>query len=465
MRRLLLISLFGLCIFQTLRSQNVSVCVDERLELTCVLWRLAGIDGFVNECSPTYTREVDSYFDNYASHPLIDYVKCLDLVSSEIVASAFTFDIKDKHIIPNEEKFTALFHLGKSGYWSEDSYRKYISLLDDFYRISNFGLFFEILYETYEKSQLHASEILSNVDLTWFSQHFTNGCSDVKVYLGLCLGNHNYSVTRKELSMGDIPIVMGCNGEYEGFPVFEYPDLAADIFVHEINHFYVRPIIDGIYRSIELQIEFICNHMKNRGLLLPYLNPKVLANEWMTELFTALYKCDNWGDYAANYYIDYCMDKGFVWMHRSFICLKNYRNDRKQYGTLNEFSRHIVDHLKTIPNDWELIIDEANHKNPYILNVFPANGSELNVNQSEIRITFSKPMRKDVHGVSCTELYPMIPCGRGEWIDDYTYTIKLCDINTVDSGTYGFVLPKYCYISNTCSPLKNDQCFYYKISK
>lgn len=465
MRRLLYIILFGLCAFPNLYSQNMSVCVDERLELTGVVCRIAGVDGFTNDCCPSYVREIDSYFEEYNSHPLIDFVQRLDVARSEIIGSAFTFEIKRNKIIPDEEKLIALFHAGREVYWTEDTYRIYIALLDDFYRSSNFRRFFEIQHDTYVKSQSLAFQILSNIDLTWFSQNYTCKEPDVKVYLGLSLGTHNFSITDKELSMGDVLIVMGCNGESKGIPTFEYPALSANVFVHEINHFYVRPIVDSIYDSIERQMGFICNQLKNSGLLLSYLHPKVLANEWMTELYTALYICDNWGDNTANYYIDRCMDKGLVLMYRSFICLENYRYDRRQYDNLNEFAPHLVDHLKTIADDWELVIDEASHKNPYVVNIFPANGSELDENQTEIRITFSRPMRKDVQGIGENELYPMIPVRQGEWIDDYTYCIQLHDIKSLVGGTYGFILPQYCFVSSTCSPLKSDQSFYYKILK
>lgn len=464
MRRLLLI-LFWLCIFQTSHAQNLSVCVDERLELTGVVCRIARIDGFINDCCPTYMREIDSYFDKYNSHPLIDFIQGLNVARSEIVASAFTFDIENNQILPNEEKLTMFFHPGRGVYWSENTYRKYISLLNDFYCSSNFHQFFEILHDTYEKSQAQAHQMLSNIDFTWFSLNYPYNELDVKVCLGLSLGIHNFSITNKNLSLGDVLVVIGCDGESEGIPTFKYPTLTADVFEHEINHFYVRPIIDDIYDSIKQQMEFISNKVRKRGSLKSYLHSEVLASEWMTELFTALYKYDNEGDYSANYYIDRCMDKGFIWIHRSFICLKNYRCERRHHGTLNKFVPYLVDHLRSVAEDWELIIDEASHKNPYVVNVFPVNGSELDESQTEIHITFSRPMRKDVHGIGVNELYPMLPISRGEWIDDYTFCIQLYDIKSADSGTYGFMLPQYNFISSTCSPIQNDQNFYYKILK
>ena len=99
MRRLLYIILFGLCAFPNLYSQNMSVCVDERLELTGVVCRIAGVDGFTNDCCPSYVREIDSYFEEYNSHPLIDFVQRLDVARSEIIGSAFTFEIKRNKII------------------------------------------------------------------------------------------------------------------------------------------------------------------------------------------------------------------------------------------------------------------------------------------------------------------------------------------------------------------------------
>ena len=46
--------------------------VDERMELTSIVFRVAGIEEFTNDNIPEYAKAIDSWFGKYKSHKLID---------------------------------------------------------------------------------------------------------------------------------------------------------------------------------------------------------------------------------------------------------------------------------------------------------------------------------------------------------------------------------------------------------
>ena len=73
MRRLT-ISLIVICLSISCFAQ-MRAAVDERMELTSIVFRIAGAEEFVNDQMQEYGEAIDRWFGKYSSHELIDHIR------------------------------------------------------------------------------------------------------------------------------------------------------------------------------------------------------------------------------------------------------------------------------------------------------------------------------------------------------------------------------------------------------
>ena len=91
-------------------TQTSRPIVDERLELSSIVFRLAGAEEYVCDGVPQYMKEIDEYFAPYKDHKLISYIRTTLREQQEIgydavASSAFYLKIENGRVgIADEAK-------------------------------------------------------------------------------------------------------------------------------------------------------------------------------------------------------------------------------------------------------------------------------------------------------------------------------------------------------------------------
>ena len=415
-------------------ANGVSVIVDERIELVSIAFRLAGAMEYVNDLVPEYMAEIDSCFAPYTDHELLTFIRKARKEYN------FAYSIPDWEI---EKEFDSADDLYC---WTEDLFREYVDLLDDFYRESGFHEFFLSHKDFYDATVERNTDIPSRVDMSWFEQFYGEPAVGVDLYMGLCNGNSNYSIFdvmhRKDWD-GRLAIVIGATDGGDGIPVMLEQHFIA--IIHEIAHYYTNPLTDMYYPQMEDSMKAIFPHIKEAMAGIGYGHVETVAGEWINELFTLAYlkACFESGRclFSYQYNVAHDEESGYIWMGRAMGFMENFLADRTLYPTVKEFMPQIVAFTNELPEKWDTIAAEFENRHPYVTDIYPA-GGVIPEGVNIVRIRFSEPMLEGIQGLMRIEGYEMLPFDfkASCWEDERTFVIKL---GPLEPGmTYGVGLNK-----------------------
>ena len=433
-------------------ATGVSVIVDERIELVSIAFRLAGAMEYVNDLVPEYMAEIDSCFAPYTDHELLTFIrkarKEYNFAYSIPAKSALMLDLSGGRVrISRSWEIEKEFDSADDLYcWTEDLFREYVYLLDDFYRESGFHEFFLSHKDFYDATVERNTDIPSRVDMSWFEQFYGEPAVGVDLYMGLCNGNSNYSIFdvmhRKDWD-GRLAIVIGATDGGDGIPVMLEQHFVA--IIHEIAHYYTNPLTDMYYPQMEDSMKAIFPHIKEAMAGIGYGHVETVAGEWINELFTLAYlkACFESGRclFSYQYNVAHDEESGYIWMGRAMGFMENFLADRTLYPTVKEFMPQIVAFTNELPEKWDTIAAEFENRHPYVTDIYPA-GGVIPEGVSIVRIRFSEPMLEGIQGLMRIEGYEMLPFDfkASCWEDERTFVIKL---GPLEPGmTYGVGLNK-----------------------
>ena len=433
-------------------ANGVSVIVDERIELVSIAFRLAGAMEYVNDLVPEYMAEIDSCFAPYTDHELLTFIrkarKEYNFAYSIPAKSALMLDLSGGRVrISRSWEIEKEFDSADDLYcWTEDLFREYVYLLDDFYRESGFHEFFLSHKDFYDATVERNTDIPSRVDMSWFEQFYGEPAVGVDLYMGLCNGNSNYSIFdvmhRKDWD-GRLAIVIGATDGGGGIPVMLEQHFIA--IIHEIAHYYTNPLTDMYYPQMEDSMKAIFPHIKEAMAGIGYGHVETVAGEWINELFTLAYlkACFESGRclFSYQYNVAHDEESGYIWMGRAMGFMENFLADRTLYPTVKEFMPQIVAFTNELPEKWDTIAAEFENRHPYVTDIYPA-GGVIPEGVSIVRIRFSEPMLEGIQGLMRIEGYEMLPFDfkASCWEDERTFVIKL---GPLEPGmTYGVGLNK-----------------------
>lgn len=438
---------------QGMHAQEIRVTVDERMELVCIAARLAGYEEYVCDSAPEYMKDIDTYFAGHRDDRLIGLLKQLrgsdEIAYDAISGSALALKIEDGHIVLDEKE--ADYIISHDDRWSKESFREYAVLLDKFYRKSRFHDFFMEHSGMYGKAREYALPYLKYIDMSWFPEYFGGKDRNLTVCLGLSIGLSNYGLSSiyggdPEKEDDDIFIVIGCGHEKDGVPTFANDWIVpVPVIIHEICHTYTNNLARGCYPMIAESMEKVFNEVKDR-IVSAHAQPRIMANEFINELFVIQYMLDNENlrGYAM-YHVAENQENGYFWMWRAVEFMRNFSENRDKFPIARDFMPHLVDFCNRLPLDWPVIRHEFDTRHPYVVGTFPVNGCTVSADTDEIRILFSRDMKTSAWGSIPVEGMEVLK-GQFEWTDSRTLSIRLSE-PLVQGRTYGIALLWYSCIA------------------
>ena len=446
MRRLT-ISLIVICLSISCFAQ-MRATVDERMELTSIVFRIAGAEEFVNDQMQEYGEAIDRWFGKYSSHELIDHIRKMRqetaLAMAGVVGSVPYLVIDGKGVHDSGLKKGSEI----DGRWTDSNWDKYVRLLDDFYRKSRFHEFFESRQDFYRGVENGMNTYLSQLDTAWFRSFFGHYDEPV-VYVAAANGFHNYYLNTSSIQEGSFAIAIGYPG-----PWYD----PTEVILHEMCHQYTNrmdrfyPEVESamlrIFENPELVLKYYQNH---------YGDPEAIFYEWLTNLCVAMYMKEHTDNLQYkvqelnNFLSKMAIDYGFVWMERSMQFMDNFYADRESYPVFEAYMPRICEFMNNIviTENWLKVLEETKPHRPYITNIYPVDGSCLLDYEKvdAVRVTFSQPMM-NAHGIK-----EILPIGgnifngpESYWEDSVTYVLPLLEDAVIKDTTYVITLNKDFFI-------------------
>ena len=272
-------------------AATIPVHYAEETELVAVIYHLDGIGGFIfNEedgVLPDYLADVDSTFAPFADHRAVKFA------ARKLFRNGFAWDmpmafalrlrIDDGHIGYNDRLDPDF-----EDYYqriSRSDERKFIAMLEDFYRDSNFGEFFRNHSELYGECEEAMRKVVDHLDIAWYDSFFgPNDNGEFRVYLGLLNGPGNYAVHQKCQDGRElVNALMGCCDRDSDGRIYYGESYTLPVLIHEFNHSYCNPLNEECWESISAKANEIFRANASHYASIAYGAPQLVMNESFVE--------------------------------------------------------------------------------------------------------------------------------------------------------------------------------------
>lgn len=453
---------------------QISAKIDERFELTTVVLRLTGENAFTRAPESKYTADIDSCFAKFKNHELIEYVK-RTVHSRNILNLCLPVDLAgDIKITPKGVALNDTWNLScngpdsSSGTWTKSELKEYVSLLDKFYKETNFHSFFTSHLDFYSKVEANANVIVSQIDTAWFLNYFGQSFDMANIWIVPLLGPHNFMDRR--VGKSD-KIYRNCalgttQTDSLGYPTFDSRYLR--VLIHEVCHNYNNPICE----KYEDDFRQVCD------TLFTFVG-ELLTSEHYGDPMSILYEGLNRAcEYS--YYIDHQIfskeeiDRfirseeviGFIWLSEMLQYMEAFRANRALFPTFEQFVPHLRLFLnQVVEKKDDYYLPKKKSMQPFVVATFPASNAIVDTTLQTVEILFSKPMQGYIWVGAVDSSYHALPLPVDDydniyWLNEYHYVIHLTEplkphtrygfrVRSAPGSTYGWPTVPYDLIFET----------------
>jgi len=367
--------------------------VDPRVELMCVIFRLAGNPEYNHRLSKSaYADEVEKHFGIFRNHPVVETARQLrakrgvsyDAVMSMAVHIEDAKDLKEKVPFEKAERL--------DGRWRPEAAREFLVQARQFVKDTKFGSFIEDHQDLYKAAAERMAKKVNERDYrAWFDSFF-GAKSEVKFSLvaGMLTGGNNYGVGirypdgREEIS----PVLGVTRFDEKGIPVFK--NLSASLVVHEFCHSYTNPLVDKHLKELEPAGKRLFAYCGQKMKKLAYSNWQTMMRESLVRACQVRYKRATEGRIAAWQEALYHQGRGFSWTNELAQVLREYETQRDKHKTLDAFMPKIVAFFNEYAEGFEAKTPKA----PKVVSMVPKHGAtDVDPQLKEIKVTFDRSMK------------------------------------------------------------------------
>lgn len=200
-----------------------------------------------------------------------------------------------------------------------------------------------------------------------------------------------------------------------------------------------------------------------------YGSAQTTMTEWFVNLLAILYVQQHPDAMilTVNYLNRYHQNIGFIWMERSMLFMQHFLEHRDKYPFIDDFMPQIVNFVNYTAANFEQVLDEFNHRQPYVVDVFPLPGSTVDPEIDTIVFRFSEPMIDAFGTVPANDTSILSPPTEGAsfWKDDRTFIRPVKKGSLQKGKTYGFYLLKNYFQSRRTYAMKEDLLYTFKVAE
>jgi hypothetical protein len=419
-------------------APRIAVTVDPRVELMCIIFRLAGSPEYNQGRVPSYVQDVDSHFGKFRDHPVVALARKLgetqeigyDAVMGIAVHVTDAFSLQEA--VPLSPQPNSL-----DPRWTPESAREFLALARQFVVDTRFKEFLDQHQPLYQVGIQRMQQTLDKyAHLEWFEKFFgPRQSADFHVVLGLLNGGGSYGVhLTKPDGREELYCIIGVwMVDFQGQPAFSASFVPT--IVHEFTHSYTNAFVDQFAKELQGPGEkiypFVADEMQRQA----YAGWKTLMYESLNRACVLRYVLATEGPAATQRAAAREKSRGFYWVPDLAELLGEYDAQPRRYVDLTQFSPKIIaffnDYAKeadtklgalkaekekrlwpkivaffercardadtksaALQADKERQLQEWRDKGPKIVTMVPANGAEdVDPNLRAIVVTFDRPMR------------------------------------------------------------------------
>ncbi|MHC4592766.1 MAG: YhfC family glutamic-type intramembrane protease [Planctomycetota bacterium] len=322
----------------------VRVSVDPRVELMCVIFRLAGNQEYGKGRIASYNRDVDEHFGPHKDHPAVQLAAQLrekswvsyDAVMSMAVHVSDAYGLRER--VPFEPRPARL-----DSRWNPDEAREFLEKTRHFVQSTRFEEFFHSHGPLYEQTAARAREFLQKeVHLEWLRAYFnTVPNASYHVVPGMLNGSCSYGVRFSDGQTAEFYCVLGvADADRRGVP--QFPRRQRSTVIHEFCHSYANPMVDKHAEELRAAGETLFPRVEPQLKSMAYGNWRTMMYESLVRACEVRCVAAHEGEVLAQVAIWGHKAKGFPWIGGLSKLLEEDEARRDEYPTLAAFFPRIV---------------------------------------------------------------------------------------------------------------------------
>lgn len=380
-------------------QEKLTPKVDERVEIVSIVFRLAGAEEYSQNYNKKYTTDINTYFEPYKNSEIIEFIKenrnKNGLGYDAVMSVALHLSFKKGKFSQIKEKVNSL-----DKRWEKVDKKQFVSLLNQFYKKTNFQQFFNNHSGDYQKVESeYQMTILSDFNQDWYSEFYGKKANeDYKIILGYGNGGGNYGIkTHPQKQKEIVNAVVGIwSFDKEGNVKFDKNEFQP-LLIHEFNHSFVNYILEmnnnasKLENSSKIIYALVKEDMKSQA----YGNWETMINESLVRAAVIQYMMDNkYSQKDIDEEILIQEKRKFLWMKELVDLLGKYKNDRKKYPSLESFYPEIISFYNQLAPKMSTLISDYEKKQPKVVSIFPDiwNKNDVDPAIKEITINFDREM-------------------------------------------------------------------------
>lgn len=426
---------------------SLRVAVDPRVELMCIIFRLAGSPEYNQARLPEYAADVDRHFAAFRDHEVVRRARELRRdhgVSYDAVMSmAIHLDSADTvgEAIPFEPR-----PAGLDGRWPIADARRFLADARAFAAESDLATFLAQHEPLYRTAKARAEDLLQReARLDWFDGFFGGRPgAQFTVVLGLLNGGGNYGsrVVRPD-GTEELSCILGVwLTDDVGLPRFD--DSVLSTVAHEFCHSYVNPIVDASRSELRKAGEALFAIVESEMRQQAYGDWTTMMRESLVRACVVRYVRATRGEEAAAAEVREQIARSFHWTGPLADLLAEYERGRQAGGgepageRFEEFMPRIAAYFDDYAPRFEAEQAALEARRPKIVAMTPAPGAvDVDPALAAITITFDRPMRAEWSIVGGGEDYPEVA---GTIAYDPSATVLTVPVRLRADWTYRFWL-------------------------
>jgi hypothetical protein len=371
------------------KSPACRVAVDPRVELMCIIFRLAGHPEYQRAATREYVGDVTKAFGPFQDDAVVELARKLRSTRGVTYDAPMSMAV----LLPNpgemkDEAFLTPRPTTLDPRWTNDDAREFAIAARQFVKGSSFQKFIEEHRKLYESTESQLRTLLKKqAHLDWFNTFFGDrpGAAFV-VVPALLNGPCNYGSSRRTADgREELYCILGVwYADKAGKPAFSGDQVST--IVHEFCHSYANPIIDRHSAELQAAGEKIFPAVARRMNAMAYGNWKTMFYESLVRACVLRYTRHHEGAVAAWMATQRERANGFAWMGGLSDLLGEYETHRDKYPTLESFAPRLMAFFddyakKPVANP------------PKVISMSPANGAtDVDPSLETIKVVFDRPM-------------------------------------------------------------------------
>ena len=416
----------------TTESNRIKAKVDPRVELLAIMAKLAGLGGYESKVLKPYVNDIYKHFEKDSAHPAILHLKRLGKESGLGFDAVMRMAIHLNYpSLAPKIKFKAEIPEAR---WTKEGAEKFVPLVQQFYKDTNFDSFFRAHQSMYEEAEKRFQILLDRIDFAWYPHFYGyKPEGELYVYLGLLNGSISYG-PKVEYTNGreEIYAIMSTyQADAKGLPLYDDEEMLPTI-IHEFNHSFINHLILNDSIAIKPYGQKIHEAVKNEM-------QRNFYQHWTQTIYESLVRAA-----VVRYQIEHDTTEkeaiaeteqqyklGFFWIQDLVSLMGVYENSRDQYKTFAAFMPVVKSSLKALTTNIHYTYRKYKESFPKVMTTYPLMNGADNVDPAtdEVTIIFDRPMNwswswSANNADSQKEHFPL--SGAAQWDETYTkLTLKL----------------------------------------